>query len=145
MSAVPPLCLENEVCPHVLMSMKPSSPSPLYAAQSLTQDGQVLGQLHHGDDDGSSNQGAGWPEQGVEDHDLAVDLFQDGTVCPARRVHETLNGVLRPEVLRNVLNNCMCGCIVLLALGDEEALKENQDKKKNRNDIYVPGIILVQR
>lgn len=62
----------------------------------------------------------------MEDGDLAVDLCQDGTVCPVRRVHETLNCVLRPEALRNVLNNCMSGCKVLVALGDEEALKENQ-------------------
>lgn len=66
---------------------------------SLAQDGQMQGELHHGNDDGSSNQGAGWSEQGVEDDDLVVDLCQNGTVHLVCWV----NCVLRPEMLRNVL------------------------------------------
>lgn len=37
-------------------------PSPFDVAESLAHDGEILGQLHHGNDDGSSNQRAGWPE-----------------------------------------------------------------------------------
>lgn len=121
------------------MNLKPCYPSPLYAAQSLAQDGHVLGQLHHGNDDGSSDQGAGWPEQGVEDGDLAVDLCQDGTVHSVRWVHETLHCVLRPEMLRNVLNYCMRGCIILVALWDEEALKQIIEKIEILFYLYTAG------
>lgn len=37
--------------------------SPFDPAHLFTHDGQVLGELHHGDDDGSTNEGAGGPEE----------------------------------------------------------------------------------
>lgn len=90
--------------PVSILKLRPSEgqgvqPSPLYALQSLAHYGQVLGQFHHGNDDGSPDQSAGRPEQGVENSDVAVDLRQDGTVHSVRRVHETLDRVLRPETL----------------------------------------------
>lgn len=85
-------------------NLNPSDPSSFYASQSLAQYGQILGQLHHGNDSGSSNQSAGWPEEGVKDCHLAIDLRQDGTVRSVRWVHETLHGLLRPESLRDVLD-----------------------------------------
>lgn len=112
------------------VNLRSSFLSPLNAAQSLTHDGKVLCQLHHGNNDGSSSQSAGWPEQGVEDGDLAVDLCQDSTVCSVCWVHKTLNCMLRPETLRDVPYYCMCSCIVFMALWDVEALKERIEKRK---------------
>ncbi len=67
----------------------------------------------------------------MEDGDRTVDLCQDGTAHSVCWVHETLNCVLRPETLRNVLDYRMCGCIVLAALWDVEALKERIEKGEN--------------
>lgn len=136
----PTRLLQLSQCPcngNFPLNSRSSYPSPLNAVESLAHDGQVLGQLHHGNDDGSSDQGAGWPEQGVEHGDPSVDLCQDGTVHPVCRIHETLNCVLRPETLRNVLNYHVCGCVVLTALWDVEALKEREREKKRYIVLFV--------
>lgn len=73
----------------------------------------------------------------MEDGDLAVDLRHNGAVRSVFGVHETLDRVLRPEALRDVLNYCMCGCVVLMALWDVEALKERRDKKKTEMLLYL--------
>lgn len=73
----------------------------------------------------------------MEDGDLAVDLRHNGAVRSVFGVHETLDRVLRPEALRDVLNYCMCGRVVLVALWDVEALKERRDKKKTEMLLYL--------
>lgn len=65
----------------------------------------------------------------MEDRNPAVDLRQDGAVRPVRGVHKTRNCALRPETLRNVLNDSVRGCIVLMALWDVKALKGSIKKR----------------
>lgn len=89
----------------------------------LAHDGQILGELHHGDDGASSNQGAGGPEEGVEDGRPVVDPPQDGAVGPLRRVHEAPDAVTGRQPLGDVVDQCAGGGLVPVALWSEEALR----------------------
>lgn len=104
-------------------SFDPLGLSPLNAAQLLAHDRQVLGQLHHGDDDGSNNQGAGGPEEGVEDGDPPVDRGQDGAVHLVRRVDVARHRLLGLETLRDVQDHGVRRRVVLPTLWNVEALR----------------------
>lgn len=56
----------------------------------------MLGEFHHGNDGASSDQGAGGPEEGVEDGRPVVDPCQDGAVSPICRVHKAPHAMLGP-------------------------------------------------
>lgn len=91
-----------------------------------------MGQLHHCDYGASSNQRAGWPEQGVEDSDSAVKLGQDGTLSLVGWVHKAVKCVLRPEALTNALNNGARRRVVLVTLWDVETLRKR--RKSNNSE-----------
>lgn len=76
----------------------------------------MLGEFHHANDGASSNQGAGGPEERVEDGGLIVDPSEDGAVSALRRSHKAPDAVLGRKPIRDVVHQCVGSGLVLVAL-----------------------------
>lgn len=96
-----------------------------HLADVLTKDGEVLRELDHEDNEASSSQHAGRPEQGVEDGAGAVQPTQENKALLLRGVVITPDLLLRLQLLRDVHHHGLHGRMLLLTLWDVEALQRN--------------------
>lgn len=106
---------------------------PLLSADPLdplTEQGEVLSQLHHGHDGHPADHHAGGPEQGVEQHVGAVQFGQDHVLLDPLGVVETGEALVLPEVLHHHVHQRHGLLVVLPALGDVRALGRNQREEK---------------
>lgn len=96
--------------------------SPLDLPNLLTQPGEVLGELHHHDDDGASGQHAGRPQQRVEDDGLVVESRQEDGVLLLAGVVVARHLRVHLQSIRDVHDCHVHGRTVFLAPGHVEAL-----------------------
>lgn len=111
---------------HQVVCLAPSAAvllSPLDLPYLFTQNGEVLCELNHQDDEGPSCEHAGGPEERVEDGAVAIHPGQEDTLLLLTGVVVAGNLLVYLQALRDVHYHSMHDHAVLLALGYIETLK----------------------
>lgn len=109
----------------------PPAYPPLLAdlADLLAQDGEVLRELDHDDDEQAPHQHAGGPEERLEDRAATVQLAQQNRLLLLQRVVEAWHLLLRPQPFADVHDQRVHHRLFLLALRHVKALRERQRER----------------